>query len=161
MITKKILKIAIISSLLSCSLLADYVSTKDYNIIYNTIKPVDMKGAEIKEVYFGLKDQYDSNLLAGNSLVAVQTAGNLLNGVMTAGTGVATAGFGFLMNYMKERDLEKATPIYYYYVVDIKDKNGETTKGTAMFMSRAEKYKEVNEKTINEIYKTTKEVFVK
>lgn len=166
---KLFLKAITLIMLLKGFLFADYVSTKEYNIFFKTTKPVEIKDAEIKEVFFGVKEQFNNNLMVANAGTAAMVGGNMLSAVaVTAGgmaSGIASGGVGMFFNYLKQKGIEQTTPLQMYYVVDIKDKNGVEAKGVAVFMSNEKKYKEPNEEnneeTLKEIYNITKGVFTK
>lgn len=147
--------------LLKGFLFADYISTQEYNIFFNTSKEVNLQGAEIKEVYFGLSDGYfnEGNIkYTNNALKVIGSPFIIVNTIFATGVVAATNPSG-LKDIGKNKTVSE--PIFYLYAVDIKDKNGVETRGVAMFMTKLKKYDEPSEEVLKEIYKLTKGVFIK
>lgn len=158
---KLFLKAITLIMLLKGFLFADYVSTKEYNIFFNTSKEVVLEGAEFREVYFGLSDGYFNEEFSKNTKNVLSVIGAPY---MVASTIVSTSVLAVInpSSLMKlGNNTTVSEPIFYIYAVDIKDKNGVETRGVAMFTTKLKKYQEPSEEVLKEVYSLTRGVFIK
>lgn len=158
---KLFIKAITVVVLLKGFLFADYVSTKEYNIFFNTSKEVVLEGAEFREVYFGLSDGYFNEEFSKNTKNVLSVIGAPY---MVASTIVSTSVLAVInpSSLMKlGNNTTVSEPIFYIYAVDIKDKNGVETRGVAMFMTKLKKYQEPSEEVLKEVYSLTRGVFIK
>lgn len=108
--------------LLKGLLFADYISTQEYNIFFNTSKEVNLQGAEFKEVYFGLSDGYfnEGNIKNTNNVLKIIGSPFIaVNTIMATGV-VAVTNPSALKEIGKNKTVSE--PIFYIYAVDIKIK---------------------------------------
>lgn len=158
---KLFIKAITVVLLLKGFLFADYVSTKEYNIFFNTSKEVVLEGAEFREVYFGLSDGYFNEEFSKNTKNVLSVIGAPY---MVASTIVSTSVLAVInpSSLMKlGNNTTVSEPIFYIYAVDIKDKNGVETRGVAMFMTKLKKYQEPSEEVLKEVYSLNRGVFIK
>lgn len=153
---KKLIVNLTLASFLTTSLMAKSVYVKEYQMHSNVFNPsFNIATAERKEVFFGTKKDYYSELSSG--IKAIQTKGlngalegglnqsaNLAKGFFTtAGKGMALSGliggfFGYIDNYIKEN----RKTAEYMYVVDFTAPDGTTTRGNVLLSSYHKDFKD-------------------
>lgn len=112
------LKVITVIVLLQGFLFADSISTKGYNIFYSTSKEVNLEGAEFKEVYFGIGDNYFNEEFSKNRNTVLKTIGAPY---MVASTIVSTSVLAVINPMELAKGLGKETttvsePIFYIYM---------------------------------------------
>ena len=115
---KLFIKAITVVVLLKGFLFADYVSTKEYNIFFNTSKEVVLEGAKFREVYFGLSDGYFNEEFSKNRNTVLKTIGAPY---MVASTIVSTSVLAVINPMELAKGLGKETttvsePIFYIYM---------------------------------------------